>query len=115
MAALEEQPMKRMQVDECSVQLTLYVAEPYVGDRRSKVDELQRRAAAARRPLTGGHRRTVQLRKESVAPSTRRPASASLAAPLARPCLLMKVRLCLLYTSDAADEEDSVDLGGRRI
>eukprot|EP00656_Telonema_subtile_P003901 TRINITY_DN11765_c0_g1_i1.p2 TRINITY_DN11765_c0_g1~~TRINITY_DN11765_c0_g1_i1.p2 ORF type:complete len:125 (+),score=0.42 TRINITY_DN11765_c0_g1_i1:182-556(+) len=28
-------------------------------------------------------------------------------APLWRPCLL--------YTSDAADEEDSVDLGGRRI
>src|SRR5664280_3577085 len=28
-----------------------------------------------------------------------------------------RVRLtsCLLYTSDAADEEDSVDLGGRRI
>eukprot|EP00658_Telonema_sp_P-2_P039123 TRINITY_DN27991_c0_g1_i2.p1 TRINITY_DN27991_c0_g1~~TRINITY_DN27991_c0_g1_i2.p1 ORF type:complete len:126 (+),score=50.03 TRINITY_DN27991_c0_g1_i2:102-479(+) len=25
------------------------------------------------------------------------------------------VRNCLLYTSDAADEEDSVDLGGRRI
>src|SRR5664280_3436820 len=24
-------------------------------------------------------------------------------------------RFCLLYTSDAADEEDSVDLGGRRI
>ena len=23
-------------------------------------------------------------------------------------------RFCLLYTSDAADEEDSVDLGGRR-
>eukprot|EP00828_Plagiopyla_frontata_P020953 TRINITY_DN27014_c0_g1_i1.p3 TRINITY_DN27014_c0_g1~~TRINITY_DN27014_c0_g1_i1.p3 ORF type:complete len:121 (-),score=27.31 TRINITY_DN27014_c0_g1_i1:23-385(-) len=23
--------------------------------------------------------------------------------------------LCLLYTSDAADEEDSVDIGGRRI
>src|SRR5674536_401521 len=28
------------------------------------------------------------------------------------PCLL---NVCLLYTSDAADEEDSVDLGGRRI
>src|SRR5665648_1236311 len=27
----------------------------------------------------------------------------------------MKVCYCLLYTSDAADEEDSVDLGGRRI
>src|SRR5664280_3491251 len=25
------------------------------------------------------------------------------------------VQVCLLYTSDAADEEDSVDLGGRRI
>ena len=39
--------MKRRQVDECLVQLTLYVAEPHVGDRRSKVDELLRRAAAA--------------------------------------------------------------------
>src|SRR5674536_57388 len=27
----------------------------------------------------------------------------------------IKVKGCLLYTSDAADEEDSVDLGGRRI
>src|SRR5665648_1239079 len=26
-----------------------------------------------------------------------------------------KLMPCLLYTSDAADEEDSVDLGGRRI
>src|SRR5664279_5389504 len=26
-----------------------------------------------------------------------------------------KMGCCLLYTSDAADEEDSVDLGGRRI
>src|SRR5665648_340281 len=26
-----------------------------------------------------------------------------------------KGQICLLYTSDAADEEDSVDLGGRRI
>src|SRR5664279_6650545 len=26
-----------------------------------------------------------------------------------------QVHFCLLYTSDAADEEDSVDLGGRRI
>ena len=25
------------------------------------------------------------------------------------------IGLCLLYTSDAADEEDSVDLGDRRI
>src|SRR5664279_6249347 len=26
-----------------------------------------------------------------------------------------RIKICLLYTSDAADEEDSVDLGGRRI
>ena len=26
-----------------------------------------------------------------------------------------EIQTCLLYTSDAADEEDSVDLGGRRI
>ena len=29
--------------------------------------------------------------------------------------LLEDPSVCLLYTSDAADEEDSVDLGGRRI
>ena len=28
---------------------------------------------------------------------------------------IVKLYPCLLYTSDAADEEDSVDLGGRRI
>src|SRR5674536_401577 len=33
-------------------------------------------------------------------------------APLRCQCAPM---VCLLYTSDAADEEDSVDLGGRRI
>ena len=30
-------------------------------------------------------------------------------------CWLTPNGVCLLYTSDAADEEDSVDLGGRRI
>src|SRR5674536_402130 len=28
---------------------------------------------------------------------------------------IKELTFCLLYTSDAADEEDSVDLGGRRI
>ena len=28
---------------------------------------------------------------------------------------IYRLQACLLYTSDAADEEDSVDLGGRRI
>src|SRR5664280_2421238 len=31
------------------------------------------------------------------------------------PRVMVQVGCCLLYTSDAADEEDSVDLGGRRI
>ena len=31
------------------------------------------------------------------------------------PGRMVKYTICLLYTSDAADEEDSVDLGGRRI
>src|SRR5664279_6598868 len=35
--------------------------------------------------------------------------SDKIAAVISRSCI------CLLYTSDAADEEDSVDLGGRRI
>ena len=30
------------------------------------------------------------------------------------PTVSVQDRFCLLYTSDAADEEDSVDLGGRR-
>ena len=31
------------------------------------------------------------------------------------PVVLMQLTCCLLYTSDAADERSSVDLGGRRI
>src|SRR5674536_402689 len=31
------------------------------------------------------------------------------------PLFRQEILTCLLYTSDAADEEDSVDLGGRRI
>ena len=29
--------------------------------------------------------------------------------------MMVMVKICLLYTSDAADDEDSVDLDGRRI
>src|SRR5664280_3885861 len=32
-----------------------------------------------------------------------------------QPLEVDRSRTCLLYTSDAADEEDSVDLGGRRL
>ena len=32
-----------------------------------------------------------------------------------RQVFIVRCRFCLLYTSDAADERSSVDLGGRRI
>ena len=35
--------------------------------------------------------------------------------PVVREVLSDEYQLCLLYTSDAADERSSVDLGGRRI
>ena len=34
---------------------------------------------------------------------------------LTRPAVMALFNVCLLYTSDAADERSSVDLGGRRI
>mgnify|MGYP003381690064 CR=1 FL=1 len=47
------------------------------------------------------------------------PTDAALAADLALPIedldLTVRSYNCLLYTSDAADERSSVDLGGRRI
>ena len=42
------------------------------------------------------------------------PAEIQQAAPVASPSNA-KPKRCLLYTSDAADERSSVDLGGRRI
>jgi PII-like signaling protein len=41
------QPPERMRVDREAVHLTLFVAEPHVGDRRSKVDQLMREAATS--------------------------------------------------------------------
>lgn len=40
-------PMVRTRADRTAVQLTIYVAEPHIGNRKSKVDDLLRRAAAA--------------------------------------------------------------------
>ena len=41
--------------------------------------------------------------------------SAHVIAPLLELDVLNQYDICLLYTSDAADERSSVDLGGRRI
>ena len=43
------------------------------------------------------------------------PATAASLSDLASYKMEAYTYICLLYTSDAADEEDSVDLGGRRI
>jgi PII-like signaling protein len=45
-----QEPSQR--IERQAVQLTLYVAEPHVGDRRSKIDELLR--AAVRTGMSGG-------------------------------------------------------------
>mgnify|MGYP003381601134 CR=1 FL=1 len=39
----------------------------------------------------------------------------ALVSSVLRGTLVARYRTCLLYTSDAADERSSVDLGGRRI
>src|SRR5665648_1193526 len=51
---------------------------------------------------------------DSGIPSKIDPNTIPRAAPLCSPRALLRLAPpCLLYTSDAADEEDSVDLGGR--
>lgn len=47
-----EQPKTSQRFERLSVQLTVYVAEPHVGDRRSRVAELMRAAVAA--GMSGG-------------------------------------------------------------
>src|SRR5664279_6481076 len=53
--------------------------------------------------------------KRAAPPSWRATAVTFLRSQSRLPCICAtcKSRCCLLYTSDAADEEDSVDLGGR--
>src|SRR5665648_1144813 len=65
---------------------------------------------------------TVEVDGEPVSPGQvvqRGAATVSVVArdEVAQIAVLLEIALtpCLLYTSDAADEEDSVDLGGRRI
>src|SRR5664280_2599090 len=66
----------------------------------------------------------LELHKDTVAPlppvccrGVRQPHVVRLEYVLGsyQPVLRAEDKPCLLYTSDAADEEDSVDLGGRRI
>eukprot|EP00658_Telonema_sp_P-2_P068309 TRINITY_DN57241_c0_g1_i1.p1 TRINITY_DN57241_c0_g1~~TRINITY_DN57241_c0_g1_i1.p1 ORF type:complete len:112 (+),score=6.67 TRINITY_DN57241_c0_g1_i1:238-573(+) len=53
----------------------------------------------------------------TVSAATEAPVRASISTPVLYDVrtVLFQDSPCLLYTSDAADEEDSVDLGGRRI
>src|SRR5665648_852587 len=65
--------------------------------------------AFALRPLN--HDPALPIPNERPERTTHRAAARHLILSLSRAGLL---RYCLLYTSDAADEEASVDLGGRR-
>ena len=51
---------------------------------------------------------THQMASNPLPPHAQKPGSVGVAAG-------PELRICLLYTSDAADERSSVDLGGRRI
>ena len=55
------------------------------------------------------HPREVLLRDAGAVRKTRRQAGERLLVPRCQS------EFCLLYTSDAADERSSVDIGGRRI
>src|SRR5664279_6321967 len=59
------------------------------------------------RHLAGGHLEGGEQRRGAVA--------LVIVAMIAQRSAIRHFQICLLYTSDAADEEDSVDLGGRRI
>src|SRR5674536_113801 len=89
----------------------------------------QRRRTCPRRSGTGhrrsgiGHRRPTAGAVAPVVRTTETGQSRHLPALLGQGgvplvqihCVRSLLQSCLLYTSDAADEEDSVDLGGRRI
>ena len=55
------------------------------------------------------------LQQETLANTSRRPKSCILLWMFGGPSHIDMYDLCLLYTSDAADDTPCVDLGGRRI
>eukprot|EP00658_Telonema_sp_P-2_P081366 TRINITY_DN8318_c0_g1_i1.p2 TRINITY_DN8318_c0_g1~~TRINITY_DN8318_c0_g1_i1.p2 ORF type:complete len:123 (-),score=24.69 TRINITY_DN8318_c0_g1_i1:26-394(-) len=70
--------------------------------------EAQRFSVCAELPFLRGHTDGVERAQHWFAPSLSK-------QWVCRMPPVLCVDTCLLYTSDAADEEDSVDLGGRRI
>eukprot|EP00658_Telonema_sp_P-2_P067249 TRINITY_DN56186_c0_g1_i1.p1 TRINITY_DN56186_c0_g1~~TRINITY_DN56186_c0_g1_i1.p1 ORF type:complete len:119 (+),score=20.78 TRINITY_DN56186_c0_g1_i1:322-678(+) len=60
-------------------------------------------------------RRSTTLLVTPATPRPLRTTTPTKAVPVSGVCRGRIFYCCLLYTSDAADEEDSVDLGGRRI
>eukprot|EP00658_Telonema_sp_P-2_P034233 TRINITY_DN25001_c0_g1_i1.p1 TRINITY_DN25001_c0_g1~~TRINITY_DN25001_c0_g1_i1.p1 ORF type:complete len:157 (+),score=47.06 TRINITY_DN25001_c0_g1_i1:116-586(+) len=102
-----------------------------VGSEMCIRDRYQRRVRDGRSAEMAEEERMLDVHKCPDFDEAGRAVLASFQNPQQQPCLrrmgcpcplcdtsyaeLASCRTCLLYTSDAADEEDSVDLGGRRI
>eukprot|EP00658_Telonema_sp_P-2_P020471 TRINITY_DN18095_c0_g2_i1.p1 TRINITY_DN18095_c0_g2~~TRINITY_DN18095_c0_g2_i1.p1 ORF type:complete len:464 (+),score=101.35 TRINITY_DN18095_c0_g2_i1:196-1587(+) len=69
----------------------------------------------SRRKHQQQHLETTTATESHPLPTVSSSASMAIASPVKPFGIVTGDNTCLLYTSDAADEEDSVDLGGRRI
>ena len=67
------------------------------------------------RGLGDVYKRQPQLSRTAVPPKTPAQSCVQATLPVVPPTHVPQLSSCLLYTSDAADERSSVDLGGRRI
>src|SRR5664280_3684047 len=72
-------------------------------------------AASAETSFTSWDRPSPSRSKNCSRVALSRPGAAHTRCPVSWSTTTVRYLCCLLYTSDAADEEDSVDLGGRRI
>ena len=79
------------------------------------VADLRRELEASRAAIERLEQRILDLESARTAPAAAAMAPAVATAPAVAPAAATQPSNCLLYTSDAADERSSVDLGGRRI
>src|SRR5664280_1786947 len=81
------------------------------GSRRNWAMARLEMVVTAESGFVPGWKKTLMM----LTPGRERDSMCSMPLPRVKKRSNLLVISCLLYTSDAADEEDSVDLGGRRI